>query len=132
MRRRFQNGSLKKKNGSWIGQWRDNGCFRSQALGRIRETTKTEAQAKLAEILRPINSREATNVDFRTTVEEFLNAVYFPVNRRRWKKSTIASNEHRVAHHITKAFGDRKLIEITRNELQTFLGEKAETPRCPR
>jgi integrase len=125
MRRRFQNGSLKKKNGSWIGQWRDSGRFRSAALGRIRETTKTEALAKLAEILRPINSREATTVDFRTTVEDFVNGVYFPVNRRRWKKSTIACNEHRVAYHINKAFGDRKLNEITRDDLQTFLEEKA-------
>src|SRR5215468_8940953 len=119
MRRRFQKGSLKKKNGSWIGQWRDNGRFKSQALGRIREATKTEALAKLAEILRPINSREATTVDFRTTLEDFLNGVYFPVNRRRWKKSTIACNEHRVAYYINKAFGDRKLIEITRDDLQT-------------
>src|SRR5215813_7547629 len=125
MRRRFQKGSLKKRNGSWIGQWREYGRFKSQALGRIREVTKAEAQIKLAEILRPINSRETSTIDFRTTLEDFLNAVYFPVNRRRWKKSTIATNEHRVAVHISKAFGDRKLIEITRDELQTFLEEKA-------
>jgi hypothetical protein len=80
MRRRFQNGTLRKKNGSWIGQWRDSGRFRSTALGRIRDTTKTEALAKLAEIKRPLNSREATTVDFRTTVEDFVNGVYFPVN----------------------------------------------------
>src|SRR5262245_20893735 len=125
MRRRFQNGSLRKKHGSWIAQWRDNGNLKSLALGRIRETSKAEAQAKLAEILQPINSRETTTVDHRTTVEQFLNAVYFPVNRRRWKKSTIACNEHRVTYHIDKAFGDRRLNEITRDELQTFLEEKA-------
>src|SRR5262249_18419018 len=108
-----------------FGQWRDSGRFRSATLGRSRETTKTEALAKLAEILRPINSREATTVDFRTIVEDFVNGVYFPVNRRRWKKSTIACNEHRVAYHISKEFGDRKLVGITRDELQTFLEVKA-------
>ena len=108
-----------------FGQWRDSGRFRSATLGRSRETTKTEALAKLAEILRPVNSRKATTVDFRTTVEDFVTDVYFPVNRRRWKKSRIACNEHRVAYHINKAFGGRKLIEITRDALQTFLEEKA-------
>ena len=45
MRRRFQKGSLVKKNGSWIGQWREDERLKSAALGRVRETTKTDAQS---------------------------------------------------------------------------------------
>src|SRR5262245_25168748 len=62
MRKRFQKGSLKKKNGSWIGQWREYGRFKSQALGRIREVTKAQALIKLADILRPINCRETSTI----------------------------------------------------------------------
>src|SRR5262249_17623176 len=100
MRKRFQKGTLKKRNGSWIGQWRDQGHCKNLVLGKVREMTKTDALTKLADILRPINSRETTTFDYRTTLEDFLNAVYFPVNRRRWKESTRSTNEPRIDFHI--------------------------------
>src|SRR5688572_7949989 len=96
MRKRFQKGYLKKRNGAWIGQWRDNGQHKSETLGRVRDMTKTEALNAISEILRPLNSREATTVTHKTTLEDFLSGIYFPVNQRRWKDSTFGTNKQRV------------------------------------
>ncbi len=57
MRRRYQKGTVKPVKGNWIAQWRENGQKRKRTLGRVSKMTKSEAGAKLAEIVRPINAR---------------------------------------------------------------------------
>ena len=48
MRKRYQEGNVKKQRGVWIAQWWENGHRRSRALGSVWEVTKTEAKAKVA------------------------------------------------------------------------------------
>jgi hypothetical protein len=47
----------RKRNGKrfWYAQWREDGRLRSKELWLCSEMTKGEAEAILAEILRPIN-----------------------------------------------------------------------------
>ena len=59
MRKRYQKGSLKKKDGVWIAQWREAGQRRKKWLGRVSDMTKTQAQTELATILAPVNSASA-------------------------------------------------------------------------
>ena len=126
MRKRFQKGSIQKRKGSWIGQWRENGNGKCQKLGDVKKMSKASAQVKLAEILRPINNREAV-FDSTTPLEDFLDTTYFPIYKKQWKDSTYEDNRNRVRFHIRKEFGERRISSITREELQTLLEDKAKT-----
>jgi integrase len=123
MRRRHQQGSLKIRCGSWVAQWWDHGRRRNKVLGIVSETTKSEAKSKLAEIMARINgSRQAPSDQVK--FENFVNQVYLPFYRRKWKSSTIACNEDRVKRHITSEFGELALGSFTRTGLQDFLDRK--------
>ena len=47
------------------------------------------------------------------------------VHRRRWKRSTAMTVEHRVQYHICGDLGDRPIGKIEREEIQSFLDRKA-------
>jgi integrase len=132
MRKRFQNGSVKKSgNGRyWIGQWREDGPGgkrheRTTVLGKTSKMTKSKAREKIAEILQPINSRAAQAANVHLNVKDFIGTVYLPLYRRKWKRSTTATNEDRINHHIVEKFGSRQLRTLGREELQAFLDSKA-------
>src|SRR5262249_30077949 len=54
----------------------------------------------------------------------FVDQVYLPFYRRKWKRSTIMTNEDRLAHHLTCEFAARTLGSVGRDELQSFLDGK--------
>jgi integrase len=132
MRKRFQYGSVKKsKNGKyWIGSWRDddgNGGRRqrSRVLGKVAEITKSKAKEKLAGIVKPINERAAQAIQKDIKLADFVNDVYLPFFKRRWKHSTAMTNEDRIERCIVAEFGDRPMHSIARDELQRLLDTKA-------
>jgi integrase len=125
MRKRYQNGSLSRVDGSWIAQWWEDGHRRKKTLGKASKMTKAHAQDELARILVPINGRESASGE--TTVGSFMSDVYLPLYRRKWKSSTVGTNENRLEFHIKAAFGERRLRTIQRAELQEFLDQKADT-----
>src|SRR5262245_32773775 len=104
MRRRFQNGSLFKRGKSWTAQWREDGRRRKRTLGDVRKMTKAEAQLDLAKILTPLNSRE-TPPSQSWLLESFVERVYLPFYRGKWKRSTAMTNEDRLKHHLVSEFG---------------------------
>jgi integrase len=124
MRRRYQNGSLLKVDGSWIAQWWQDGHRRKRTLGKATKMTKAQAKDELAQIVAPINAQEQ-GANAETTLESFISDVYLPLYRRKWKVSTIGTNENRLKLHINTEFGARKLRTIQRLELQEFLEQKA-------
>jgi hypothetical protein len=126
MRKRFQNGSIKEVNGAYVAQWWEDGHRRNKTLGRIStKFTKSKARAELAAILRPINARSRTP-SVLCTFREFVQDVYLPFYRRKWKESSTApSNEDRVRRHLIPEFGTRTLGSFDRNGLQDFLDRKA-------
>lgn len=120
MRQRYQKGSVKPVQGKWIAQWRENGRKRKRTLGRVSKMTKSEAGTKLAEIVAPINARTgAPTPDMAFGV--FVKTVYLPFYHRKWKRSTIMSNDDRVERYLVSEFGARKLGSFRRDELQDFL-----------
>lgn len=123
-RRRYQKGSLSKSGGSWVAQWWEHGHRRKRTLGRVGQMTKTQAQAELAAIVAPLNSLEhqpSQDANFR----DFVNGVYLPFYRRKWKLSTAMTNEDRLRRYLLPEFGERRLNTLTRNELQGSLDERA-------
>ena len=123
MRRRFQKGSLRKHRGVWVARWRQGGKRKAQTLGRISHLTKAEAQSKLAAIVAPINNKHEEPSE-QKSFGDFVRQVYLPFYRRKWKRSTVMTNEDRLAHHLTSEFGPRSLGSFDRNGLQAFLDRK--------
>jgi integrase len=126
MRKRFQKGSVKKVNGAWIGQWWEDGHRRNRTLGRVSQMTKSQVWEQLETILTPINARGRTP-SAQCAFGEFTEQVYLPFYRRKWKRSTILTNEDRVRHHLVVEFEPRTLGGFDRDELQDLLDRKAKT-----
>src|SRR3989454_590141 len=125
MGKRFQIGTVSKVHGAWLGRWRENGERRVQKLGRVGQMNKSEATEKLAEILQPINA--SVEVDPNRTFGDFVENVYFPFHRRKWKRSTKMTTQDRIEFHLIGEFKKRRLSELTRDRLQGFLDQKAAT-----
>jgi len=123
-RKRHQQGSLKKVRGHWIAQWWEEGHRRNKMLGSVSKMTKSQANNRLAEILAPINTKPKDgSEDWK--FGDFVNQVYLPFYRRKWKSSTAASNLDRLRHHLTCELEGRTLRSFTRDELQDLLDRKA-------
>jgi len=128
MRKRYQNGSLSKVDGSWMAQWWEDGHRRKKTLGKASKMTKAHAKDELAKIVAPINAREKP-ASGETTFGSFMSDIYLPLYRRKWKASTVGTNENRLEFHLKTAFGERSLRSIQRTELQDFLDQKADAER---
>jgi len=83
--------------------------------------TKSEACEKLADIVKPINQRVAGAAPREVTVEDFVNNVFLPFYRRKWKRVTNKARTESIQHYIVGAFGSRPLASLTRDDMQQFL-----------
>ena len=130
-RKRFQRGSLKprKRNGKnyWYAQWREDGKPRSKELGLCSKVSRPEAEAKLAEILHPQNLLAGQLVTPIYTFGQFIEVIYLPVYRRKWKPSTAVTEENRLTVNLVPDLGPILMTEITRGALQQLLDNKATT-----
>jgi integrase len=126
-RRRYQKPKIKNVKGYWIAQFRDlGGTKRKVSLGPVKTTRKSDAEERLATILEPINSRrDEPSPDMK--FGPFVRQIYLSFYRRKWKRSTAATNEDRLEHHLLVEFEERSLGSFTRgrDELQDFLDRKA-------
>jgi integrase len=124
-RKRFQRGSLKakKRRGKlrWYAQWREEGIPRSKELGLCSEVTRIAAEAKLQEILKPINEGTERREKTEQTFEEFIELVYFPVYEENWKDSTKDTETNRIRYHLVRNLSERPMRKIDRDELQKLL-----------
>jgi len=126
MRRRYQEGSLKKMNGRWVAQWWDDGHRPKRTLGLASKMTKSEAKAKLAAILAPINARYA-GPSAQLAFGDFVRNVYLPFYQKKWKGSTYVTNMERLKVHLLADLGATALGHLTRDRLQGYLDGKADS-----
>src|SRR5262245_58099905 len=108
MRVRYQRGSVSNVGGRWIAQWRENGLKRKRTLGLVSEMSKSKAFEELDTILQSVRK---TCIGAHSTFEEFVEHVFLPFYRRKWKKSTIMTNEQRIRQHLVSEFGTRTLAD---------------------
>lgn len=131
-RRRFQKGSLQlRKHGNrrvWVVLYYDDrGERRYSTLGWASEMNKGEADEKRQEFMRGVNGGDRTPGPTRpVTVKEFLEQIYLPFYRGKWKESTAGTSENRIQHHIVNELGDERLEDLALVSLQKFLDQKAE------
>jgi len=78
-----------------------------------------------AAILEPINKGILKPVRPVYTFTQFVETVYLPVSRRRWKASTAMTTEALIGGHLVAGLGSRLLEELTREDLQGLLDRKA-------
>jgi integrase len=130
-RKRFQKGSIRpRKHGKtkvWVGQWWERGQKRSKVLGRVADMPKGEAEAQMLIILKPLNEDAGCAQKPVYTFTGYLEEVFLPLCRRKWKESTRMTTEPRMMFHLKPALGGQPLRSITRDQLQALLDEKAET-----
>ena len=130
-RRRFQKGSLQLRKHAdrrvWVVLYYDErGDRRYYTLGFASDMNKGQAEEKCQEFMREINGGVRTASPVRpTTVTEFLNEVYLPFYRGKWKPSTASTSENRILTHVGKDLGRERLIDLTMGRLQKFLEQKA-------
>src|SRR5438093_11537362 len=124
MRLRYQRGSLSNVDGRWIAQWRENGRKKKRTLGLVWEMKKGKALEALDKILQ--SARKASPETY-STFDKFVEHVYLPFYRRKWKRSTIMTNEQRITQHLIPEFYGRPLADFSksRGELQDLLDRKA-------
>src|SRR5947199_10614154 len=88
-RRRFQRGGLsqRKRNGRlyWYLQWREDGRPRSKELGLCSEISRAQAEVKRTAMMEPLNKGILKPTKPVYTLGQFIEAIYLPVSRRRWK-----------------------------------------------
>jgi integrase len=125
MRKRYQQGSLRKVDGKWIAQWRDiDGHRRKRTFGRVSQMTKAQVRTELDAILAPINGRAGLSPSSTARFGEFVMSTYLPFYRRKWKRSSAMTNEGRLRHYLMPGFSERPLGSFKRDELQGFLDAK--------
>jgi integrase len=126
-RKRFQKGSLqKRKHGKVsVAIWWEDRSRRSKVLGRCSQITKSDAEAALADILKPVNSGVSMERRPVYTFRQFVTFQYLPFYRRGWKESTAGTSEQIITAHLIPELGDRLLQLISREELQRVLDGKA-------
>src|SRR5712671_362827 len=77
VRKRCQQGSLRKSDGYWVAQWREDDWqgkrhHRSRSLGKISQMTKSKARQLMAEIIRPLNESAARIPPGAVTLKDFV------------------------------------------------------------
>lgn len=132
-RRRYQSGCLfvrGKRRKVWVARWREDviqpdgtlgRVMRSEVLGLVSEISSRREARKLMEArLRPIN--EGRHQPQSTiTFGAFLEQHFIPGMLPRFRFSTKKSYSSLLAKHLLPKFGDRRICDINRSEVQQFI-----------
>src|SRR5215467_12569917 len=110
MRKRYQTGGIKKQRGRWIGMWWVDGRRKSRVLGFVNKMSKSAAREAINKIVAEENARRQEKKDWR--FGEFVEHVYFPFYRRKWKDSTWRNNVNRIKANLVAPFRERELGEF--------------------
>src|SRR5262245_61629127 len=131
-RRRFQKGSLqlrrRGKDKKWVVLYYDDAGHRRYHTLGVGSMTKTAAQQLRGEFMRSVNgSAEPEDGRFRPVLlSEFVEEVYLPFQRGKWKRSTKGTSENRISHHILTELGNTSVKDFSLRSLQGFLERKAD------
>jgi integrase-like protein len=95
----------------------------------LREHGKERSRCPVggAVILKPFNEVAGQSQEPIYTFRVYLEEIFLPVIRRKWKESTRVTTESRMTYHLLPALGERLLQQITREQMQIFLDQKALT-----
>jgi len=134
-RKRYQKGSIRKRgtrNPVWELQWWADEIRPDGSLGRKRESSilgfvssmnKRQAMKVADEFLRPLNLGKIT--PFSTIVfRDFLEKHFVPNVLPTLKTSTRKRYLSTIKIHLLPAFGDQRLCDLQRIDIQTYVLRK--------
>ncbi len=135
-RRRFQRGCLfrrGKRDRVWVARWREDVLLSNGTLGRVHRSeviglmrhvpNRKQALALLEERLRSINQgtyKPRSVLTFR----EFALEKWEPAILPTLQHSTQRDYRSLLRRHLLPAFGDKRLCDLQRADVQLFLTEK--------
>ena len=89
---------------------------------------RADAEKKQIEFMSGINGGEAEPDCLRPTLlNEFVNQVYLPFYRGKWKGPTKGTSESRIRAHIVADLGNEQMVNLSPTGLQAYLDCKAGT-----
>src|SRR5262245_54551327 len=128
-RRRFQRGSLQKRQSSggwnWIAFWWEDGRRRGQLLGPCSRMSRPEALAEMGKRLQSINAHAGEVRPRLCKLGDWIREVFLPFSRRKWKLSTASTTGDRIRKHLIADLGSLEIASVTRDLLQQYLEQKA-------
>jgi integrase len=129
MRKRYQQGSVTKSSDGryWIGKYRDGGKHKTKLLGKIRKMSKADAQENFSGLMRQLRPDVSVSSDVK--LGDFVENVFLPFCRKRWKRVTDEARTDSITRHIVGSFGSRLLSSIKRDECQSFLDDRKHLAR---
>ena len=68
--------------------------------------SKGQAETIMASILEPLNETAGTRQPRAFTFKQYVEDVYLPVCRRKWKESTRITSEPTISGYLVPQFGD--------------------------
>lgn len=111
----------------WVLLYRDGSTRKYATLGLYSKMNKSQAEEKRDELLNEVSARNAAAPDPHITFGAFAEGVALPFLRSKWKRSTAATSENRIRHHLLLEYGDTRLADLGLKGLQEFLNAKAAT-----
>ena len=93
----------------WVLLYRDGGTRKYATLGLYAKMSKSQAEEKRDELIAEANARNAAAPDPLITFGQFLEGIALPFLRSTWKRSTAATTENRIKHHLATEFGEKSL-----------------------
>jgi integrase len=109
----------------WVLLYREDGARRYLTLGPYSKLSKSDAQKRRDSIMSEVNARASTVPDANIAFGEFAEGVALPFLREKWKRSTAATTENRIRHHLLREFGEVRLQDLSLKQLQDFINRKA-------
>ena len=103
----------------------EKGSRRYKTLGMVSRMSKTTAEEELAKLVAPVN--KAPN---DPTLREYVNGVYLPFCREKWKSSTKQTSEQRLRTHLLADLGDISISRLRRDGMTAYLKEKLSEPNA--
>ena len=135
-RRGFQQGSLFQRGTRrrvWVARWWEDVIHTDGTLGRLRRSevigtvaelpTRRRAMQVLSQRLGSINGGKVPAQSIRT-FGDFVKDDWMPVVLPTLKYATQKHYRYMLGVHLIPGFGKRRLRELTREELQSFLSRK--------
>lgn len=135
IRRCFQTGCLfkrGKRRKTWVARWRESvmrpdrtfkRVLRAEVLGLVTELSEREARNRVALLLRPINEGKY-RPEATITFGQLLRECWEPAVVPQLKPTSVRYYGKQIERHLLPTFSEWRIKDITKAEVQRFLGQK--------
>ena len=136
-RHRYQDGCVFQRGirrRVWVGRWREakigpgvgnKSILRSVVLGLVTEIpTKREARKLLQRRLEQ-NGEQGSRIEIQMRLSDYVEKCWQPAILPTYRRSTQVQCRLALENHLFPAFGQRRLCDLTRFEIQSFFGKLA-------